>query len=326
MINTKEKINKPTKRPNENEYMVSMSDTIFKAIIQHPHFRRLLSLILSDMINLSPTFIAQNLIFINTELPVENKKEKKKITDILAKVDGTTINIEANRFLKSSTSTKNNLYHHKLVYSHYLSGENIDNSEVIQINFNMVKKYGDTLFTSFSLKSDDGKYIDEENFKRIHINMANPLEKYYNYGKEKLSKIEKAIVMFQITNKKELKELTKGDDDLMAMAKIIDDLNHDITLIDLYSKEELDEWEKRVERNQAIKEGKEEGIAEGRAEGRAEGKAEGITEGKAEGKIESKLEIAQNMLNMNMDIDIISKATGLSVSKIKNLKAKKIKD
>lgn len=78
MINTKDKIDKPIKRPNENEYMVSMSDTIFKAIIQHPKFRRLLSLIMSDMINLSPSFIAENLIFINTELPVENKKEKKK--------------------------------------------------------------------------------------------------------------------------------------------------------------------------------------------------------------------------------------------------------
>ena len=313
MINTKEKTDKPTKRPNKNEYMISMSDTIFKAIIQHPHFKRLLSLILSDMINLSPTFIAENLIFINTELPVENKKEKKKITDILAKVDGTTINIEANRFLKSSSSAKNNLYHHKLTYSHYLSGEDVDNSEVVQINFNMVKKYGNTLFTLFTLKSDDGRYVDEENFKRIHINMANPLEKYYNYGKEKLSKIEKAIVMFQITNKKELKELAKGDEDLMAMAKIIDDLNRDVRLIDLYSKEELDEWAKRVDRKQAIKEGK--------VEGKAEGKAEGRAEGKAEGKIESKLEIAQNMLNMNMDIKIISKATGLSENEIKNLKS-----
>ena len=301
MINTKEKTDKPTKRPNKNEYMISMSDTIFKAIIQHPHFKRLLSLILSDMINLSPTFIAENLIFINTELPVENKKEKKKITDILAKVDGTTINIEANRFLKSSSSAKNNLYHHKLAYSHYLSGEDVDNSEVVQINFNMVKKYGNTLFTLFTLKSNDGRYVDEENFKRIHINMANPLEKYYNYGKEKLSKIEKAIVMFQITNKKELKELAKGDEDLMAMAKIIDDLNRDVRLIDLYSKEELDEWAKRVDRKQAIKEGK--------------------AEGRAEGKIESKLEIAQNMLNMNMDIKIISKATGLSENEIKNLKS-----
>ena len=305
MINTKEKTDKPTKRPNKNEYMISMSDTIFKAIIQHSHFRRLLSLILSDMINLSPTFIAKNLIFINTELPVENKKEKKKITDILAKVDGTTINIEANRFLKSSSSAKNNLYHHKLAYSHYLSGEDVDNSEVVQINFNMLKKYGNALFTLFTLKSDDGRYVDEENFKRIHINMANPLEKYYNYGKEKLSKIEKAIVMFQITNKKELKELAKGDEDLMAMAKIIDDLNRDVRLIDLYSKEELDEWAKRVDRKQAIK----------------EGKAEGKAEGRAEGKIESKLEIAQNMLNMNMDIKIISKATGLSENEIKNLKS-----
>lgn len=314
MIKVKEKFDKPVKRPNESEYMISMSDTIFKAIIQHPKFRRLLSLIMSDMINLSPSFIAKNLIFINTELPIENKKEKKKITDILAKVDGSTINIEANRFLKSSTSAKNNIYHHKLAYSHYFSGENIDNSEVIQINFNMVKKYGNNLFTSFTLKSDDGKYTDEENFKRIHINMANPLEKYYNYGKEQLSKIEKSIVMFQITNKKELKELAKGDEDLMAMAKIIDDLNKNVTLIDLYSKEEINEWQKRVDRNQAIKEGREKGIKEG------------IKEGKTKGKAEGKLEIAQNMLNMNMDIEIISKATGLSKSEINNLKFKKSKE
>ena len=32
------------------------------------------------------------------------------------------------------------------------------------------------------------------------------------------------------------------------------------------------------------------------------------------------------MLNMNMDIEIISKATGLSESQINNLKAKKDKD
>ena len=44
MIKVKEKLDKPVKRPNESEYMISMSDTIFKAIIQHPKFRRLLSL------------------------------------------------------------------------------------------------------------------------------------------------------------------------------------------------------------------------------------------------------------------------------------------
>lgn len=301
MTKIKEKSDKPIRKTNKDEYMISMSDTIFKAIIQHPRFKRLLSIIMSDMINLSPSFIAENLIFINTELPVENKSEKKKITDILAQVDGSTINIEANRFLKTSSSAKNNLYHHKIAYSKYLSGQDIDNSEVIQINFNTVKKYGDKLFTSFTLKSADGKYTDEENFKRIHVNMANPLEKYYNYGKEKLSKVEKAIVMFQITNKKELKDIAKGDEDLMAMAKIIDDLNEDEAIIGLYSKEELDEWQRKVDEVQAKKEGK--------------------AEGKSEGKKESTLEIAQNMLNMNMDIEIISKATGLSKKQIEDMKA-----
>ena len=50
------------------------------------------------------------------------------------------------------------------------------------------------------------------------------------------------------------------------LQQIIDDLNRDVRLIDLYSKEELDEWAKRVDRKQAIKEGKVEGKAEGKAE------------------------------------------------------------
>lgn len=171
---------KPVKRPNEYEYMSSMADPIFKAIIQHPKFRRLFSLIISEVTTYSPKFVYDNLVFVNTELPVENKDERRKITDILAKVNGSTINIEANRFLKASTISKNNLYHHKLAYDKYKSGDEIDDSEVIQLNFNMVKRFGDELFKSFTLRSDDGKYTDEENFKRIHINMANPLEKYYN--------------------------------------------------------------------------------------------------------------------------------------------------
>lgn len=258
------------------------------------------------MINLSPSFIAKNLIFINTELPIENKKEKKKITDILAKVDGSTINIEANRFLKSSTSTKNNIYHHKLAYSHYFSGENIDNSEVIQINFNMVKKYGNNLFTSFTLKSDDGKYTDEENFKRIHINMANPLEKYYTNSE--LTKVEKILVMFQITNKKELWKLAKGDEDLENMARIIDDLNEDDEIIGAYYKDEMDEWMKKVDHEKAIK--------EGQAKGFKQGIEQGIEKGHNEGSKEKALEIAKKLVKIGLDKKEISQVTGLSLEEI----------
>ena len=53
----------------------------------------------------------------------------------------------------------------------------------------------------------------------------------------------------------------------------------------------------------------------GKFEGKAEGKAEGIAEGKAEGRIE----IAMNLLKQNVEIEIVSNATGLSCEKIQNL-------
>ena len=57
---------------------------------------------------------------------------------------------------------------------------------------------------------------------------------------------------------------------------------------------------------------KQEGIAEGLAEGRAEG----LTEGKES----AAREIASNLLKNNVDIETISKSTGLSIEELNNLK------
>ena len=53
----------------------------------------------------------------------------------------------------------------------------------------------------------------------------------------------------------------------------------------------------------------------------AEGKAEGKTEGKAEGKIEEKYEIAKNLLEQSVAIEIVIAATGLAVKEIEKIKA-----
>ena len=80
-------------------------------------------------------------------------------------------------------------------------------------------------------------------------------------------------------------------------AKIIDDLNEDENIIGLYDKEQMDEWMHNIDLNEAQTEGLEQGL-----------------KNKA-------LEIAKNMLQMNMDIDIISKATGLSKKEINDIKS-----
>lgn len=49
------------------------------------------------------------------------------------------------------------------------------------------------------------------------------------------------------------------------------------------------------------------------------GRAEGRVEGRAEGKKDKAIEIAKNLLEMDMPIDAIMKATGLSSEEVKEL-------
>ncbi|MDR0851025.1 MAG: hypothetical protein LBN36_00880 [Clostridiales Family XIII bacterium] len=59
----------------------------------------------------------------------------------------------------------------------------------------------------------------------------------------------------------------------------------------------------------------EEGMIDGIAKGIAEGKAEGIAEGEAKGKVET----ARGMKADGLDVALIAKYTGLSMTEIENL-------
>ena len=69
---------KPDIKRNPDILMNSMFDPIFKSIVQNPNFKSLLSLIISHVTIYSPSYIYENLVFANTELPIENYKERKK--------------------------------------------------------------------------------------------------------------------------------------------------------------------------------------------------------------------------------------------------------
>ena len=67
-------------------------------------------------------------------------------------------------------------------------------------------------------------------------------------------------------------------------------------------------------------EGKTDGKLEGIQEGIKEGIQEGIKEGIQEGKKEEKRSLAINLLKENIDINIISRTTGLSIEQLLELK------
>ena len=66
--------------------------------------------------------------------------------------------------------------------------------------------------------------------------------------------------------------------------------------------------------------GKEEGLQEGMVLGEEKGLKKGIKKGLQEGVSKRNIEIAKNLLKLNVDLNTISKGTGLSVEEIKNLK------
>ena len=62
------------------------------------------------------------------------------------------------------------------------------------------------------------------------------------------------------------------------------------------------------------------GRTKGRVEGIVEGRTEGIVEGRTEGKAEERTEVAQRLLRMHIDSDVVHKATGLSAFEVEELR------
>ena len=94
-----------------------------------------------------------------------------------------------------------------------------------------------------------------------------------------------------------------------------------------FTKDEHNEYESSLKYYRDLKntldtakeDGREEGRLEGKLEGIEEGRIIGIEEGKLEGETNKTIEIARNLLSLNIDIETISKSTGLSKSEIEKI-------
>ena len=88
----------------------------------------------------------------------------------------------------------------------------------------------------------------------------------------------------------------------------VDKLNDDKTVIDFLTKEEEDE----IIKNSYYDDGLEVGLKQG--------KKFGLKQGKELGQMEEKIDLAKKMKEKNIDLDLISKITGLSQKEINTLK------
>jgi len=138
-------------------------------------------------------------------------------------------------------------------------------------------------------QDSDGN-VEDYGLEKYKIDLEYIENKYYN--NDELTRREKIFLMFKESNREKLKEISKGDKIMDKIYKRLDKLSEDEALSLLYDEKEREEEKKQAEIEYAEEHGLNKGIKQ----------------------------TAKNLLSMNMSLEDISKATGLSIEEINNLK------
>ena len=124
-------------------------------------------------------------------------------------------------------------------------------------------------------------------------------KKCYTNDVNNLDGLSRLLALFGARTKREVEYICKGDKEMEEIQKQYEKYTNDEDVIGAYDYEFHQKEIARIEKDMAVKEAIEE-------------TTEKVTE-------QSKIEIAKNMLNLGLDIETISKATGLDIETIKEL-------
>ena len=271
-------------------------DPIFKEIFKS--VKEFLADIIYEVTGIPKEEVLKGTI-INSEYPILNINEKKRTSDLIIELEDSVINLEMNNHYYKKLNKRNDIYLFKIVS---LS----DKSVTIQININNFRSKDGQVVKRYTLKDDEGKEEDEIGLIKYDIYLENIKEKYYN--NDKLTKLEKYMLMLKLRKREELLEVSKGDKDMSEVYKKLDDLSKDKYYALLYDEEEKKAYENKCILEDAIEDAKENGYSSGYNSGYDSGKSDSISN------------IAKNMLKKNMSIEDISDVTGLTLEEINNLR------
>lgn len=284
-----EKNKKPIFMPLEN-------DLLFKEAFAHLDNRDKLVRFLSIILDLKESVIWQNL-----KVEYESVFEKSKVNqksmrgDVVIKFANYKVNLECYTSFDYASFDKSACYE-MYMYSTKKIGEDYNTLEqVIQINIidGVFKKFPD------SFKSIGGYILKDENYELANLKVIYyRIDKLPNIPYNELTEDTRWIKFIGAKTKEERRLLANGDKMLLEFDSWLDAyVNEEAT------KEYFGKWAEVIATNKGMKKGRKEGLKEGQNK--------------------KALEIADNMLKMQMDINVIAQATGLSIEEIKNLHTSK---
>ena len=297
-IDLDEKISSRLSRLRDNlikdgKVIPGTTDTMFKIVMTS--CKSYLTFLISEFTNTNES--VRNIIIQNNELPLSNAKERKKISDFIAKVDKSLINFEMNSEYFDGLLIRNQAYLGKLEGESLNASESFSNMQrFLQVNFNDFTHFkSDSPILEFVYTDIVNGEIETENLKKYHISLPKLEKKYYNG--DKLSKLEKALLILKLDKVKDLEEISKGDKDLMEAVERIKDATFDINTIGLYDAELDRKWREEAK------------IAYYNKLARKDGREEG--------REEEQSSIITNMLSNGITPIKITEMTGIPLEKVK---------
>ena len=286
-----------------------LSDTMLKAMFQNENRIKYSAKFLSYFIDVEYEDILNNICLAKNELDKNNENDKGERCDYVALLSDTSLNIEVNNNSSLEVLERNMEYAHRLYSKKIRRGEeNYQYTQVIQFNLNnFAFKGNDKIVDIYTVTNDDNIGLSNK-LIFVQIYVPNLRKKWYTKGMKSLSEEEKYILALVEMDLDKLNDLG-GENIMDEYVKEAEEVSFEGGVGEAYDKE----W---ALRDQGYRDGLSQGKAEGFSQGKVEGKAEGISEGKNERNIE----IAKNMLNEGIDINIIIKCTGLTNEDINALK------
>ena len=280
-------------------------DFVFKMIFGTEENKKLLISLLNSILKGKPYI--KDLSLNNTELTKILEPNKSSRLDILATSDnGIKFNIEMQCRKTKNLPTRTLFYTSKLYTKDLKENEDYNKTKVISIwlfgeNVTDRKSAINEAFVTFQKNDKDPYEIMTDSIRIIYLE----LYKYVIDNKNIDDKLTKWVDF--LTNPIDLEKKTFEDEDIKQARKTLNYISTDDnerSILDAIQKSRNDFYN---DMTAAKEEGKEEGLKEG------------LDKGLKEGEKKGKIEMAKNMLKEGLDINLISKLSGLSVKEIEEL-------
>jgi predicted transposase/invertase (TIGR01784 family) len=288
------------KEETNQKFYTCMYDRAFKEVMLNENNKEILKSVLTSALKVE----IYEIELLNQELNSGNVHVKRKHIDAHLKTNEGVIEVEVNAYPEKYVYPRNMAYMCNMYATNTLVGEEYtESTKFIQINFTYRKEEKEA-YNIYKIQNEEGKEF-VKNFIIYEFNMKYYMDLWYNKNKKGIED-NKYIIMMGL-EEKELKQLSREDKVVGEYMEELKKVNANPKFIEYMSEEE----DERKIRNSQLKEARETGLEEGIKEG--------IEEGKQEGSKEKSIEIARNLLKMNLSIEQIKEATGLTEQEIKIL-------